>query len=173
MNASAARVDADFDELDACHRQIHAHLDRLAALAAAVQTGDLNPALQAEAAAIEVFFSSTSRQHHADEEANVFPPLLRGGSAELASAVRTLQQDHGWIEENWIELAPQLRAMAEGNHWVEPAEFLHGAEVFLDLCKGHIALEETLIYPQSKARWAQAVAQRQARSAPTPRAEST
>jgi hemerythrin-like domain-containing protein len=74
-----------------------------------------------------------------------------------------LQQDHGWIEENWIELSPQLRALALGNTWLDAAEFNHYAEVFLELCREHIALEESMIYPESKARWAELVAARAAR----------
>jgi len=156
---------AAFAELDECHREIHVHLDRLGALANFLQGADADAAAQAEAAAIEHFFSTTSRQHHADEEAKVFPPLLDSGNEELAAAVRTLQNDHGWIEENWIELGPQLRAIASGNHWVDPAEFLHAAQVFLELCLGHIALEESMIYPESKAYWAAAVARRTVRAA--------
>ena len=79
-------------------------------------------------------------------------------------AVRTLQQDHGWIEENWIELAPLLRAIADGSNWYQDAEFQHAVGVFVELLNGHIALEETLIYPESKARWAQAVAGRLTRN---------
>ena len=90
----------------------------------------------------------------------MFPVLLNSGNAELANAVRTLQQDHGWIEEDWIELAPRLRAIAVGNGWTDPAEFQSYVEVFSKLMQGHIALEETLIYPESKARWAKAVSQR-------------
>jgi hemerythrin-like domain-containing protein len=145
-------TDTDLAELDAHHRQIRDHLDRLAALASRVQTEDLGPDIRAEACAIEAFFSGSMRQHHRIEESFVFPPLLDSGDAELVTAVRTLQQDHGWIEENWLEIAPQLRAIAEGNHWVEPAEFLHGAEVFLELCYGHTALEELMIYPEARAR---------------------
>jgi hypothetical protein len=78
----------------------------------------------------------------------------------MQALVRTLQQDHGWIEENWIELAPQLRAIATGSHWFEPAELLHAVEVFHDLCLGHIALEESVIYPESKALWADRIAKR-------------
>jgi hemerythrin-like domain-containing protein len=109
---------------------------------------------------IQQFFSSTSREHHEQEEKVVFPPLLTSGSDELKQAVRTLQQDHGFIEENWIELGPQLRGIAEGNGWVDPAEFQHNVSLFLELMDGHIALEETLIYPESKMMWAEAVARR-------------
>jgi hypothetical protein len=85
------------------------------------------------------------------EEASVFPPLLASSDAELVTLVRTLMQDHGWIEQNWLEIAPQLRAVAQGHHWIDPAEFMHGAEVFLELCYGHAALEESVIHPRSAA----------------------
>ena len=150
MNANAA--DTDLAELDAHQREIRDHLDRLAALASRVQSEDLGEEIRAEACAIEAFFSGAMRRHRRIEEAIVFPPLLDSGDAELVTAVRTLQQDRGWIEANLIELAPQLRAIAQGNHWVEPAEFLHTAEVFLELCYGHAALEEVLIGPQARAR---------------------
>ena len=140
---SAAPATLDFQVLDACHRQIHQHLGRLAALVDHIDSHGEDAQARAEAAAIETFFSGTSREHHAQ-----------------AASVRTLQQDHGWIEENWLELAPQLRAIASGNQWTDAAEFRHYAEVFLELCRGHIALEESLIYPESKAYWAALVASR-------------
>ena len=77
--------------------------------------------------------------------------LARGDAGAIAS-VRTMQQDRGWIEQDWLELAPQLRALAQGNHWIDPAEFMHGAEVFLELCYGHAALEETVIHKQVRER---------------------
>jgi len=150
----------NFEALDACHRQIHTHLADLAEMVQHMEANGVDAATQQQAAAIEAFFSGTSREHHAEEERNVFPPLLASGNTELVAAVRTLQQDHGWIEENWIEIAPRLRAIATGSNWVDPAEFQQYVEVFLALCHGHIALEESLIYPESKARWAQAVARR-------------
>jgi hemerythrin-like domain-containing protein len=162
---SAVPQIVDFEALDACHQQIQVHLKSLAALAKHIEEQGVDAQAQQQAAAIESFFSSTSRQHHQDEERNVFPLLLVGGNPELAAAVSTLQQDHGWIEENWLELAPQLRAIALGNNWMDGAEFQHYVEVFLELMQGHIALEETLIYPESKARWAQAVGNRAARTA--------
>lgn len=152
-----------FKALDACHQQIQQHLNELAALAQQIEALGVDAKAQQQAGVIESFFSGTSRQHHAEEEKTVFPPLLASGNAELTTAVQTLQQDHGWIEENWIELAPQLRAIASGNNWFDPAEFQHDVEVFLALCRDHIALEEALIYPESKARWAEVAAQRVAR----------
>jgi len=96
----------------------------------------------------------------------VFPPLLAAGTEEMKGIVRSLQQDHGFIEENWIELGPQLRAISEGNDWFYSAEFQHNVALFLALMNGHIALEESMIYPESKMLWAEAIARR---IPPTPR----
>jgi len=157
----AVRETLSFEALDACHLQIHQRIEELTQLAARVaEAGAIDAQAQAQAAAIETFFSETSREHHFEEERNVFPPLLNSGNAELEAAVRTLQQDHGWIEENWIALAPQLRAIASGSSWIDMEEFQHSVAVFHDLLVGHIALEESLIYPESKARWAQLIAAR-------------
>ncbi|MCF8167676.1 MAG: hemerythrin domain-containing protein [Rhodoferax sp.] len=158
----------NFEALDACHQQIVGHLNRLATLIQTIETSGLDEHTRQEAGAIEAFFSQTSRAHHAEEERSVFPPLLAGNNAEMVSAIRGLQQDHGWIEENWIELAPQLSAIALGNNWLDAAEFRHYAEVFLELCREHIALEESLIYPESKATWAKVLAARAARLASAP-----
>ncbi len=149
-----------FVALDACHQQIQMHLAELAALLAQMEDAGLDAKAQRQAGAIEVFFSSTARQHHAEEEKNVFPPLLLSDDDELVAAVHALHQDHGWIEENWIELGPQLRAIALGNNWFDVDEFKHGAQVFLTLCHDHIALEESLVYPEAKARLAQSLANR-------------
>ncbi|MBV8617386.1 MAG: hemerythrin domain-containing protein [Curvibacter sp.] len=164
---TSATIPVDFEALDACHQQIASQLNALARLIRHIEAAGVDEEARQQAGAIEAFFSSTSREHHAEEERSVFPPLLASPNAELVDTVRTLQQDHGWIEENWLELAPQLRAIASGNLWQDQAEFQHYADVFLQLCKDHIALEESLIYPESKARWAAALqARRQRRGEP-------
>ena len=166
MSAAPRAPAASLESLDACHRQILEQLTLLSALAAHVEAQGVDAMAQQQAAGIEAFFSGTSRQHHLDEEKNVFAPLLAGGDTELAALVRILQQDHGWIEENWLELAPQLRAMALGNNWIDSAEFLHNVEVFRDLCRGHIELEERTLYPEARSMAAGSAAKRAARMPP-------
>jgi hemerythrin-like domain-containing protein len=149
-----------FKALDACHLQIQEHLVELKRMAKHMETEGLSNADRKLAGEIEAFFSSTSREHHQQEEKHVFPPLLANGTDDMKAAVQSLQQDHGFIEENWIELGPQLRAISEGNDWFHSAEFQHNVELFLELMNGHIALEESMIYPESKMMWAEAVARR-------------
>jgi hemerythrin-like domain-containing protein len=149
-----------FNALDDCHRKIQEHLHDLQRMAGHMETAGLDDADRKLAGEIEKFFSHTSRDHHAQEERGVFPPLLASGNDELKAAVRSLQQDHGFIEENWIELGPQLRAIAQGNDWFFDTEFQHNVALFMELMDGHIALEESLIYPESKMMWAEAIARR-------------
>ena len=57
-----------------------------------------------------------SRQHHLDEATRVLLQLLSARSAQVQALalVRTLRQDHGWIEENGLQLAPQLLSQLSG-----------------------------------------------------------
>jgi len=151
MKAKTPPTAADLAQLDAYHGQVRGHLDRLAGLASRVEHGQLDAETRAEACAVEAFFSGSMQEHHRVEESGVFPVLLASDDKELVDVVRTLQQDHGWMEQNWIELAPQLRAIAQGNAWIDPAEFMHATEVFLELSYGHSALEEAVVYPRAQA----------------------
>ena len=137
--------------LDACHQEILVHLADLALLAERLAAQGVDDQSRVIAERIERFFSKTSRAHHAMEERQIFPALLRDGSDDVVHAVRSLQQDHGWIEENWIELSPQLAAIAAGQVEYDLAEFAHAAEMFGDLCREHIELEESMVYPIARA----------------------
>ncbi len=141
-----------FTAMADCHGQMQSHLTALEALVKGMESSPLDAAGQKRIGAIEAFFSSTARQHHALEERYFFPPLLAGDEPDLIATVRGLQQDHGWIEENWIELSPQLSALASGNNWFDLAELAHGVEVFAELCRLHLELEDTLVYPATRAR---------------------
>ena len=157
-----------FQALDACHQKIHEHLSNLTEVLEQIQAGADEAQYREPVRVIEAFFSATARQHHADEEKSIFPKLLTSDNAELVQAVRTLQQDHGWIEQNWLELSPMLRAIANGEDWVDMAELQHNVEVFLALMHDHIVLEETLIYPEAKGQFADELAAREKRLADQP-----
>jgi hemerythrin-like domain-containing protein len=142
-----------FEVLDATHRQTLAALERLQALVSQLDDGGEADA-QARAAAAEIvhFFSGTSRLHHEDEEKHVFPRLKASGDPQTVQAVLRLQQDHGWLEEDWRELSPLLAGLADGESWVDLESLRRGVEVFMALSHDHMALEESLIYPQARAQ---------------------
>jgi len=141
-----------FDVLDACHRQTLFTLGKLSALIARLKTRGADAHARAMAGEIVRFFSTTARAHHEDEERHVFPKLLATGVPDIVQDVLRLQQDHGWLEEDWMELCPQLDAVAAGNAWYDLDALSQGAKVFTALSHDHIALEETCIYPEARAR---------------------
>jgi hypothetical protein len=70
----------------------------------------------------------------------------------VVQAVLRLQQDHNWIEEDWMELSAHLEALAAGQSWWDPALLREGSDVFIALLHDHVALEEACIYPEARAR---------------------
>lgn len=141
-----------FDVLDSCHQQVLAALQQMAQLLDHLSTHGVDGQARVSARKIYLFFNDTARQHHMDEERHVFPALLDSSDDALVQQVLRLQQDHGWIEEDWLELAPQFESIAAGYHWHNPDQLAQAIPVFTALYRDHIALEESMIYPQAKAR---------------------
>jgi hemerythrin-like domain-containing protein len=141
-----------FDALDATHRQVMQTLEALARLPALLDANGMDADTRKLAAEVCAFFDGTSRSHHVAEEQVVFPSLLASGDTELVQHVRRLQQDHGWLEEDWLELGPQVRAVAEGYNWYDVDVLRYAIPVFTELYRDHIALEESVVYPASRER---------------------
>lgn len=150
--ATAPPTGDGFEVLDACHIRTVFTLGKLTALVSRLVNEGPDAEAKAMASEIAAFFSGTARQHHQDEELFVFPKLLASGDPEIVQAVLRLQQDHAWLEEDWLELAPQVDAVACGQAWYDIDTLREGVEIFTELSRDHMALEESLIYPQARAR---------------------
>lgn len=148
---SAVQPDG-FDVLDACHRQTLVMLGSLSDLVASLGSDTPDARQRAIAADIVRFFSTTARQHHEDEEQHVFPQLRDSTDPEIVQAVLRLQQDHHWMDVDWRELSPALAAIAASQGAYDLEALREGVEIFLELSRDHIALEESCIYPQARAR---------------------
>lgn len=143
---------APLDVLDTCHQQIMGKLRDLVALMDHIDANGADNHARRLAREVFEFFSTTARAHHLDEERHIFPNLLKSSDADLVQATLRLQQDHGWLEEDWLDLAPQLEAIAAGYNWYNVHELRHAIAVFTALYHDHIKLEESMIYPAAKAR---------------------
>lgn len=139
-----------FDVLDECHRQTLAALDELAGVVERLADGRADDQARAMARRVVQHFSTTARQHHEDEERHVFPKLSVLADAEMAQVLLRLQQDHRWIEQDWLELEPQLDAVASGQSWYDLDTLRESAQIFSALSFDHIDLEESAIYPQAR-----------------------
>lgn len=156
------------DALDSEHRQVLETLGQLGRLIESLDREGVTPATRKTAGEICEFFTKHARAHHAAEERLVFPSLLNGSDATLVQHVLRLQQDHGWLEEDWLELEPHLMAVAEGYNWYDLDLLRYALPVFEELYRDHIALEESLVYPEARRRQQQAKAASEQRQAGAP-----
>ena len=140
----------DFESLDCAHRAALQMVRSAERLLAHLEMKGCDAEARDTARDILLYFSGPGTHHHADEEKHVFPGLLASGDAELVQHVRRLQQDHGWLEEDWRELAPQIEAIANGYNWYQMDMLRQALPVFATLYRDHIALEESLIYPAAR-----------------------
>ena len=132
--------------MDQTHREIAQVLTQMETLRALLA----QPARQTEGSALATricdFFNGPARAHHEAEETLVFPGLLAGHDAAVRAQVQRLQQDHNWIEEDWLELEPHLQAVAQG-YSAEHLAFLRPAlDEFTSLYREHLAVEEALLH---------------------------
>jgi len=141
-----------FEFLDATHREIQQKIVQLRTLVDAIESDGLNAATRAQARVVLDYFNGEARQHHLDEEKHIFPALLNSQDAEIVQTAERLTQDHGWLEENWIQIAPSLEAATNGNLWFDPVELRHALDVFEALYLDHILLEESMAYPAARQR---------------------
>lgn len=160
---SAVAALPPMEALERTHREVMVTLDQLAQMVERLADQGVDDEVQAMAKRICKFFNHEARDHHAQEDLHVFPGLLASGDGVLVGHVQRLQQDHGWLEEDWIELGPQLDALARGYSWYDIDALRGGITVFTELYHEHIALEESLIYPEARRRQAQEVQQAEQR----------
>ena len=141
-----------FEVLDACHRQMVDMLARLSALVDGLDQGAPDREARRTAEEIIQFFSHTARHHHEDEERHVFPQLQDSTDPEVVQAVLRLKQDHHWMDVDWKELSPAIAAVADNRGGYDLEALREGVEIFTELSRDHIALEESYIYPQARSR---------------------
>jgi hemerythrin-like domain-containing protein len=146
----AASALPEFESLDRDHRAALEMLEAFDRLLSHLDERGLDDVARTSAREILSFFAGPARYHHAEEEARVFPGLLATNDLELVQHVHRLQQDHGWLEEDWRELAPQIEAIADGFNWYDLAMLRHALPVFSALYHEHIALEENVVYPAAR-----------------------
>jgi hemerythrin-like domain-containing protein len=141
-----------FEILDECHRQTLAALHTLNAMVARLASEGHSEHVRAMADQVVKFFSTTAREHHEDEERHVFPTALVSGDPYVVQAVLRLQQDHSWLEEDWLELSAHLNALAAGQSLWDLDFLREACDVFTALSHDHMPLEESCVYPQARAR---------------------
>ena len=146
----ARAAQPSFELLDAHHQANRQMLAQLQQLVQHLDVHGLDIEAEALAAQVLAYFDGPGRRHHADEERLVFPEMAALEDDALDALLRRLRQDHHWIELDWRELAPHVRAVAEGFNGYELPLLQAAVPVFEALCLDHMALEEGVAYPAAR-----------------------
>ena len=153
MNAMPTQpVEGLFPFLDETHQQLQSHMQCISDVVQRFADDSLRPEDRTALRASVQWLNTVGRQHHLDEEDHVCPALLKSSDEKIVQTTRRLRQDHGWIEQNWLELEPLLSAVVDNTHWFEPAVLTQGVQVYTQLVLDHLTLEELVAYPQARER---------------------
>ncbi|UCE30577.1 MAG: hemerythrin domain-containing protein [Burkholderiales bacterium] len=126
-NQPQGATDEPIEDFSRSHAGILAHLEALDRL-----PGLIEPAAQARQIAETAlrFFDEAVLEHHADEERELFPAVLRsakpGAEAQRVRQItERLIDEHRRIEKAYRELEPELRRIAKGRDTTLDAGLLH------------------------------------------------
>lgn len=159
--AGAADRGVDFDSplemLTECHGRVQAQCRTLARLAAHLVRHGSDRAAAEAASAVMRYFDRAAPDHHADEEADLFPALLDAMAGSDAVCIRdliaALESQHREFERRWLALREPLQDIACG----KPAQLDPAAvNEFQALYARHIALEDQELIPMAKRLLAEA-----------------
>ena len=149
-SAPAAGFEVPLEMLSACHHRVEQQCATLQRLVKHLAANGADRDARVAAAAVLRYFDTAGKDHHADEEADLFPALLESTAGSDAVCVRelveALTRDHRVLESHWQRLRPVLQGIAAGD-----ALPLAATEVdpFIALFERHIAREEDELIPMA------------------------
>lgn len=148
--APAASFEVPLEMLAACHQRVESQCTTLLRLVPHVAAHGADRQAREAAAAVLRYFDTAARDHHADEEIDLFPALIESMAGSDAVCLRgltaSLSADHRELERCWRGLRHALEPLADG----QPAT-LAAAEVqaFVERYRQHIAREEAELLPMA------------------------
>jgi len=144
-----AGFDQPLDALAACHRRIEKQLLTLSRLPKHIERHGVDDEARAAVAAVMRYFLNAAPNHHADEEMDLFPLLLRAAE-QSADRSRTFELvshllvDHREMEAAWTTLRIALEGVLSGSTELLDKQV---CKDFSRIYTSHIGREETELFP--------------------------
>lgn len=142
--------EAPLAKLSACHDRVGRQCAALRRLATQGVHDAADEDASTVAAAVMRFFDTSAKDHHADEEADLFPALIESMAGSDAVCLREMieasRAEHRELTRRWSALRPVLAALAGGQRAPLPSDAVDG---FIDLYARHIAREEAELLPMA------------------------
>ena len=147
LNEDLPGFDQPIALLRACHSRILDHCDLLEQLSDRLQGAAQDDEGRTAAQRVIGYFSTSGRQHHQDEEVDLFPLLVRQ-SLKLADLIHTLKREHTTLENLWLDLEPELKRFPGV---AEPETFVSNVAAFCELNRKHVQTENMEFLPVAES----------------------
>ena len=146
----APGLEAPLEMLEACHDRIRKQCSTLLRLKAHVAASGVDEAAGIAAQGIIRYFDTAGRDHHEDEEGDLFPAILESMAGSdpvcIRELIERLTNDHRELERLWRSVRTWLTAVESRQQQPAPPEI----ESFVDLYERHAKLEEDELLPLAK-----------------------
>lgn len=142
--------EAPLEMLSACHRRIERQCATLRRLVRHLAAHGADEAARTAAAGVMRYFDTSARQHHEDEEHDLFPALIESMAGSDAVCLRELtdglKADHRALQACWQRVRVVLeRVVAAESAPLAPDD----VEALAGLYERHIAREEDELLPMA------------------------
>lgn len=143
LDREAPSFDDPIGMLRACHGRIERQLVTLERLQRHLPEHGADDSARAAARGFLRYFDSAAPNHHADEEASLFPRLLMRAS-DVQALLARLQADHDRLDASWRKLRPLMAGIASGQRANLPPATAHA---FASIYGAHLACENGELLP--------------------------
>ncbi len=150
FSSPSASTEVPLEMLSACHGRVERQCQTLQRLQPHLREHGGDDQARQAAQAVLRYFDTAARDHHADEEIDLFPALLEAVAGSdaicLRQLIETLLAEHRAIERRWQALRQQLDAIAQGRSAALPDQAVAD---FIAAYGAHIEREETELLPMA------------------------
>lgn len=148
--APSGSFEVPLEMLSACHQRVEKQCATLRRLVGHLAQHGADAAARSAATAVVRYFDTAAKDHHADEESDLFPALIESMAGSDAVCLRelvdALSADHRQLEAHWRHVRVALQAIATG----EAAPLASSdVEPLITLYERHIAREEKELLPMA------------------------
>ena len=149
--APSAGFDHPLEILEGCHQRIRRNCTLIERIARHVATKGNDDEARQACRSVMRYFDDAGRNHHRDEEEDLFPALERratGADVALVGAlVERLRREHVELDALWSEMRSRLEGVARGNYsGVTP----DAATLFTRSYERHMEIEEASLFPLAR-----------------------
>lgn len=148
FDAPAVGFEVPLEMLSACHGRVERQCQTMLRLVPHFAANGPDQAAREAAQNIMRYFDTSAKHHHADEEEDLFPMLLREVQgpdlARLHTLIDTLLAQHRELEQAWSQVRWKLEGIWLG---MKPELTLAEVERMVELYRAHIAIEEEQLLP--------------------------